>query len=83
MSRDDDHHKEMIQEFVKGTTCQFIDDLVTEIEEALSENNPAIVTINVFNVNTYYSIAERMEQFRILNEHYSETKVDTYDNHET
>ena len=67
----------------KGTTCQFIDDLVTEIEEALSENNPAIVIINVFNVNTYYSIAERMEQFRILNEHYRETKVDTYDNHET
>ena len=80
---DEDHHKEMIQEFINGTACQFIDDLVTEIEEALSENNPAIVAFNVFNVNTYPSIAERMEQFRVLNEHYGETKTDNYDNHET
>ena len=29
---DDDHHKEMIQEFINGTACQFIDDLVAEIE---------------------------------------------------
>ena len=80
---DDDHHKEMIQEFINGTACQFIDDLVTEIEEALSENNPAIAASNIFNVNTYPSIAECMEQFRVLNEHYGETKVDNYDNHET
>ena len=25
----DDHHKEMIQEFINDTDCQFIDDLVT------------------------------------------------------
>ena len=40
----------------------------------------AIVAFNEFNVNIYLSIAERMEQFRILN---GETKVDNYDNHET
>ena len=39
MPGDDDHHKEMIQEFINGTASQFIDDLVTEIEEALSTNN--------------------------------------------
>ena len=39
----DDYHKEMIQEFINGTASQFINDLVTEIEEAISENNPAIV----------------------------------------
>ena len=40
----------------------------------------AIVAFNEFNVNIYLSIAERMEQFRVLN---GETKVDNYDNHET
>ena len=80
---DDNHHKEMIQEFIDGTASQFIDDLVTEIEEALSKNNLAIVAFNVFNIKTYPSTAERMEQFRILNEHYGETKVDNYDNHQT
>ena len=80
---DDDHHKEMIQEFINCTACQFIDDLVTEIEEALSENKPANVAFNVFNINTYLSIAERTEQSCVLNEHYGETKVDNYDNRET
>ena len=70
----------MIHEFINGTACQFIDDLVTEIEEALSENNPAVVAFNEFNVNTYPSIVERMEQFRVLN---GEIKVDNHDNHET
>ena len=40
----------------------------------------AIVAFNEFNVNIYLSIAERMEQFRVLN---GENKVDNYDNHET
>ena len=70
----------MIHEFINGTACQFIDDLVTEIEEALSENNPAVVIFNEFNVNTYPSIVERMEQFRVLN---GAIKVDNYDNYET
>ena len=37
---DDKHYKEMIQEFINGTACQYIDDLVTEIEEALSQKQP-------------------------------------------
>ena len=82
MPGDDDHHKEMFQEFSNGTACQFIDDLVTGIEEAFSESNPALVAFNLFNINTCPSIAEHMVQFRILNKHYWETKYDTYNNHE-
>ena len=51
---DDNHYKEMIQEFINGTACQYIDDLVTEIEEAFPKNNLALV-----------SIAERMGRFRV------------------
>ena len=72
---DDDHHKEMIQEFINGTACLFIDDSGTEIEEALSGNNPAIVAFNIFNIHAYPSIAERIEQFCVLNEHYGVSKV--------
>ena len=51
---DDNHYKEMIEEFINGTACQYIDDLVTEIEEAFPKNNLALV-----------SIAERMGRFRV------------------
>ena len=54
MPGDDNHYKEMIQEFINGTACQYIDDLVTEIEEAFPKNNLALV-----------SIAERMGRFRV------------------
>lgn len=81
---DEDHHlKEIVQQFINGTACQFIDDLRAEIEEALSETNPVLIAFDVFNVNTYPSMAERIEQFRVLNEHYGETKVDTYENNVT
>ena len=83
MPGDDKCHKENDSSIYYGTACRFMDDLVTEIEVTLSENNPALVAFKVFNVNIYPSKAEHMEQFRVLKEHYGKTKVDTYDNHET
>ena len=49
----DNHYKQMIQEFINGTACQYIDDLVTEIEEALSQKQ----SCTCFNSRTHGTIS--------------------------
>ena len=73
--------EEHIHKFLP-TAYAFMDDLIEEITEEITDNNVVLPAFNVFNPNDINKTSiHRQEQMTILANHYGSDLTDTYENH--
>ena len=72
--------QELLTKFLTETGYPFIEDLVEEISEALSEKNAVLPAFKVFYPNQLYT--NRVNLLETLHDHYGKEIVDVLENKE-
>ena len=67
----------LIKKFQAEIGYSFVDDLISEIKEALAVDNPILEAFSIFNMETW-SEEYRREQMHILCNHYGNQINDVY-----
>ena len=72
--------QELVRRFLVTTGYVFLDDLIDQINEQLTDNNELFPAFNIFNPNESNSMMHRFDQLKVLCNHYGCDITDVYDN---